>query len=371
MWATIPESIKELHQLFKIADKSLFVVGGSVRDFLNNEKPKDYDLATDATPDEILSITKNYRNHLHGESFGVVVVYTDDGEFEIATFREDVYGDKLGQTRNPDVVFTTIDKDVLRRDLTYNALFYDLDKQEVVDLVGGVQDLKDGVTKFVGDPEMRIIEDPLRIQRLFRFTKRYDFVIDEASYKAIVLNIHRLGTITRERVWEEIKKAFVQVKDFQTYLKIMFETGALNIIFRELDSVNFVFSKYKYLTTYFAITFKSDTTVGLLDTMKFQFKMDHDFSRKVVFLIDVLGLTSENALEFHKKREVSGISTDELLEWYRVNGLMKSADFRAFLYYAPTVSATLLMKLGFKGKTLGEEIKKKEIEKFKLLLSEV
>lgn len=93
MWTVIPNSIKELHQLFKDADKSLFVVGGAVRDFLNKESPKDYDLATEATPEEVLRITKDFKNHLHGESFGVVVVYTDDNPegFEVATFRTDTY----------------------------------------------------------------------------------------------------------------------------------------------------------------------------------------------------------------------------------------------------------------------------------------
>jgi tRNA nucleotidyltransferase/poly(A) polymerase len=91
MWSTIPESIKILHTLFKEHNKSLFVVGGSVRDFLNKETPKDFDLATDATPEEVLTITKGYKTKLQGEAFGVVVVYTKDGEFEVATFRTDLY----------------------------------------------------------------------------------------------------------------------------------------------------------------------------------------------------------------------------------------------------------------------------------------
>src|SRR3954468_24806126 len=109
MWEIIPNSIKELHTLFKENGKQLFIVGGCVRDFLLNKSPKDWDLATDATPEETLLITSKYKNHLHGKSFGVVVVYTQDNPegFEIATFREDVYGELLGETRNPEVRFVS------------------------------------------------------------------------------------------------------------------------------------------------------------------------------------------------------------------------------------------------------------------------
>lgn len=175
MWNIIPESVKELHLLFKQNNKKLYVVGGAVRDFLNNEKPKDFDLCTDATPDEVLEIVKKYRTNLQGKAFGVVVVYTDDEPMgmEIATFREDQYNDKLGVTRNPDIKFSTIEKDVERRDLTINGLFFDLDTKEIVDLVGGVEDLKNKTIKMIGDPELRIQEDPLRILRCLRAACRY------------------------------------------------------------------------------------------------------------------------------------------------------------------------------------------------------
>jgi len=175
MWNIIPESIKDLQLLFKSKGKKLYVVGGAVRDFLTGDTPKDFDLATDALPDEVLEILgKNYRTNLQGKSFGVVVVFTDDQPMgmEIATFRSDIYDDKLGKTRNPDVKFTTIDQDVLRRDLRINGLFYDLDKKEIVDLVGGISDIKKGIIGMIGDPDLRIKEDPLRILRAIRMACR-------------------------------------------------------------------------------------------------------------------------------------------------------------------------------------------------------
>lgn len=175
MWEIIPQSVKDLHTLFQSAGKKLYLVGGSVRDFLTGDKPKDFDLATDALPDEVLEIVgKKFRTNLQGKAFGVVVVFTDEVPegMEIATFRSDIYDDKLGKSRNPDVKFTTIDQDVLRRDLRINGLFYDLDKKEIVDLVGGIDDIKNGVIGMIGDPDLRIKEDPLRILRAIRMACR-------------------------------------------------------------------------------------------------------------------------------------------------------------------------------------------------------
>jgi tRNA nucleotidyltransferase/poly(A) polymerase len=175
MWNIIPESVKDLNEIFKKAGKKLYLVGGSVRDFLTGDKPKDFDLATDALPDEVIKIIGDkFRTNLQGKAFGVVVVFTKEVPegMEIATFREDVYDGKLGKTRNPDVKFTTIEQDVLRRDLRINGLFYDLDKKEIVDLVGGVDDIKNKVIGMIGDPDLRIKEDPLRILRAIRMACR-------------------------------------------------------------------------------------------------------------------------------------------------------------------------------------------------------
>jgi len=175
MWDIIPQSVKDLHKLFQSSGKKLYLVGGSVRDFLTGDKPKDFDLATNALPDEVLEIIGDkFRTNLQGKAFGVVVVFTKEVPegMEIATFREDVYDGKLGKTRNPDVKFTTIEQDVLRRDLRINGLFYDLDKKEIVDLVGGVDDIKNKVIGMIGDPDLRIKEDPLRILRAIRMACR-------------------------------------------------------------------------------------------------------------------------------------------------------------------------------------------------------
>ena len=125
----------------------------------------------------VLRILNKFRTNLQGKAFGVVVVYTKEVPegMEIATFREDV-----SKGRNPEVKLgVTIEDDVKRRDLTYNSLFYDLDTRQIVDLVGGKEDLQSGITRMVGDPIERFDEDSLRILRAFKSVKH----IAEHVYK--------------------------------------------------------------------------------------------------------------------------------------------------------------------------------------------
>jgi len=376
MWNIIPQSVKDLHLLFKENGHTLYVVGGSVRDFLNSEKPKDFDLATDATPDQVLDMLgKKYKTNLQGKSFGVVVVYTNDQPMgmEIATFREDQYDDKLGITRNPDVKFSTIEKDVERRDIPYNALFYDLDKKEIIDLVGGVKDLENKTTRFVGEPSLRIKEDPLRILRLFRFNCRYRFNIDEKTVDAITENKSQLKIISRERIWAfsgdntgEIKKAWKQAKDFSEYLELFNRFDLWEDILPGVK-INRNIIKSSFLENYLANLLIDNDTTMLMSKMVQDFKMEVDMTRKVVFLISLLDLKPINVTELYKKKVVSQVSDDVIKDWYSMNNISDKMFFK-FLDYKPSVSSEELMKKGFKGKELGEEIKRLEIENFKSMI---
>lgn len=377
MWEIIPESVKELHQLFKSAGKTLFVVGGSVRDFLNNDKPKDFDLATDATPDEVLAIIgKKWRTTVQGESFFVVVVYTEDQPLgmEIATFREDVYGDMLGISRNPTTKFSTIEKDVERRDLTWNALFYDLEQRKIIDLVNGMEDLKNGITRFVGDPDMRIKEDPLRILRLIRFTARYKYIIEEGTRKSVEKNKDQLKIIVRNRIWDEFYKAFGQVKDFTLYLKYIDQFDIWEHVFPGMK-INHNIVKCSSLELYIANLFKDEEVT---DFVRFQNKIvqtcfiPRDISHVVTFLIWFQSFNIDKLGEFYSKRNGykdsnNPITDDCLTEWIKIAGLSDKM-FAEFVTYKQTTSAQELMKKGFLKNALGAEIKRLEIENFKKLI---
>ncbi len=373
MWDIIPQSVKNLHLLFKSSGKKLYVVGGSVRDFLNNEKPKDFDLATDATPNEVLEIVGDkYKTTQQGKSFGVIVVYTDDQPkgMEVTTFREDQYNDKLGLTRNPYVKFSTIEKDVERRDIPYNALFYDLENRKIIDLVGGQEDLKNKKTRFVGNPDLRIEEDSLRILRLFRFNCRYQFDIDEETAKSIMRNKNKLNIISRERIWSlsgdntgEIMKAWKQAKNFTEYLELFNRFDMWDTILPDLK-INKEIKDTKYLEIYIANILCENDPEKLMRKLVYDFKIEIDFVRKVSFLISLLNLTYDNVVELYKKKVVAKVDNDMILEWYRIKNIDDKISL-SFLKYKPSVSAEDLMSKGFKGPELGKEIKRLEIEKFK------
>jgi tRNA nucleotidyltransferase/poly(A) polymerase len=374
MWNIIPQSVKELQLLFKSKGKKLYVVGGAVRDFLTGDKPKDFDLATDALPDEVLEIIgKDYRTNLQGKAFGVVVVFTDDQPegMEIATFREDV-----SKGRNPEVKLgVTIEDDVKRRDLTYNALFYDLDTKEIVDLTGGREHLEKGITQMVGDPIERFDEDSLRILRAFRFASRYGHPLHKDTEKAIekrkqLENIDpetgEMKRISQERVWEEMKKAFKQARDYRNYLNFFTKFDMWSEVFPDSE-INTELVDSKDFVVVIANLFKNDNPDGLEKKLVQDYKIESEVSTKIVFLIRLLELTPDTSFDLHKSKLQCHIEDKTILEWFRVLGINDPVKIK-FVEYKPTTSAQDLMSQGFKGKSLGDEIKRLEIENFKKML---
>jgi tRNA nucleotidyltransferase/poly(A) polymerase len=375
MWDIIPQSVKDLHELFQSAGKKLYLVGGSVRDFLTGDKPKDFDLATDALPDEVLEIVgKKFRTNLQGKAFGVVVVFTDEVPegMEIATFRQDV-----SKGRNPEVKLgVTIEDDVKRRDLTYNSLFYDLDKRQIVDLVGGKEDLQSGVTRMVGDPIERFDEDSLRILRAFRFSSRYKHPLHKDTEKAIekrkkLENIDpdtgEMKRISQERVWEEMKKSWKQAKDYNYYLNFFTKFHMWDEVFPGAN-INTNLVNSKDFVVVIANLFKNESTLfnisfALENKLVQEYKIEIELATKVVFLLTLLSFKVEDVFDIYKKKQQCAITDQTILEWIK---LMKLSDMVIkFVDYKPSVSSGELMSQGFKGRDLGIKIKELEIEKFK------
>jgi tRNA nucleotidyltransferase/poly(A) polymerase len=374
MWDIIPDSVKELHKLFQDKGRKLYLVGGSVRDFLTGDKPKDFDLATDALPDEVLEIVGDkFRTNLQGKAFGVVVVYTKEVPegMEIATFREDV-----SKGRNPEVKLgVTIEDDVKRRDLTYNSLFYDLDTRQIVDLVGGKADLESGITRMVGDPTERFDEDSLRILRAFRFASRYEHPLHHDTEKAIEkrkqlenidLETGEMKRISQERVWEEMKKAWKQARDYNYYLNFFTKFDMWNEVFPGSE-INTELVDSKDLVVVIANLFKNESLSGLERKLVQEYKIEHETATKVVFLVSLLNFKTEDVFDIYKKRQQCAISDETILEWLKVEGINDDTLIK-FVEYRPSVSSQELMEQGFKGRDLGIEIKRLEIEKFKSML---
>lgn len=177
-----------------------YFVGGCVRDLVMALTPKDYDVATSATPDQIIKLFP--KTIEIGKSFGVITVITNQHPFEVATFRsEGPYSDG----RRPDkITFTTAKEDVERRDFTINGLLYDPETDKVIDYVDGKKDIKQKVIRTIGDPDRRFEEDKLRMLRAIKFASRFKFNIDKETWNAIQKHSKEINKISAERIRQEL-----------------------------------------------------------------------------------------------------------------------------------------------------------------------
>jgi poly(A) polymerase len=179
-----------------------YFAGGCVRDRLLGLEPEDYDIATDATPDAVQRLFPAARGV--GEAFGVMLVRGDRHVFEVATFRSDlVYADGRRPT---GVRFATPKEDAERRDFTINGLFEDPESGEIIDFVGGREDLERRVLRAIGDPAERFAEDHLRLLRAVRFAARFGLAIDERTALAMAERGPLLAKVARERIGAELRR---------------------------------------------------------------------------------------------------------------------------------------------------------------------
>jgi poly(A) polymerase len=185
-----------------------FLVGGCVRDLIMCVEPKDYDVCTNATPNQVMALFPN--TVAVGASFGVVRIQIskpqsrEKFEIECATFRAD---GEYTDGRRPDTVSfsKTLEEDVVRRDFTINGLAMD-NEGKLVDLIGGLQDIQNRVIRAIGDPRKRIEEDSLRMLRAVRFAARFDYTIDFDTKLAIIQMAHTIHRVSQERITDEILK---------------------------------------------------------------------------------------------------------------------------------------------------------------------
>ncbi len=179
--------------------------GGCVRDQLLGIPPKDYDVATNATPQQVQVLFGDRRTLGIGAAFGVVAVLGPRPlRVEVATFRQDA---SYSDGRHPDaVVYSNAEQDAQRRDFTINGLFFDPLSEQVIDFVGGADDLQRRIVRAIGNPYARFDEDKLRMLRAVRFTAVYDFQLDHATLSAIQSLSRELVIVSAERIAEEMRK---------------------------------------------------------------------------------------------------------------------------------------------------------------------
>ncbi|MFZ2621127.1 MAG: CCA tRNA nucleotidyltransferase [Minisyncoccia bacterium] len=233
---SIPKEVSQVTEKLEKAGFEAFLVGGCVRDLVINKAPKDWDVTTNAKPDEIIAL---FDKTFYENTFGTVGVVNEVVEdetlkvIEVTPYRlESSYSDN----RHPDTVTFSqkIEDDLKRRDFTINALAYSLSKDEVVDLYDGQKDIKDKVIRTVGDPVNRFNEDGLRILRAVRFVAELEFQIEHVTERVISENADLLQNISKERIREEFTKIVMSDRPMEGLL-LMKKLNILKYIVPELE----------------------------------------------------------------------------------------------------------------------------------------
>ena len=235
------EIVSHLHNIIKGSDFEghVYVVGGAVRSEIMDHNIKDIDLVVDLPNGGI-----NFANWLKecGHVSGSVVVYPTygtamfkldkfkDHEIEVVQTRKEQYKDK--NSRNPETEYGTIEEDAMRRDLTINALYYNISTKEYLDITGnGYQDIFDHLIRVTSNPEIVFHDDALRILRCIRFATRFDYTIDANTMSGMMDNAHRLSTITTERITDEFNKILMSGNAWKG-LEMLYNINAFQHIFR-------------------------------------------------------------------------------------------------------------------------------------------
>jgi poly(A) polymerase len=253
-----PDAAKVVKRLTR-AGHQAYLVGGGVRDLLLGQKPKDFDIATSARPHEVRALFRNCR--VIGRRFRLAHVLFSGGKIiEVATFRRDPRdgdappissvddGDGMRLVpgaRNVDEdadllirhdnAFGEPHEDALRRDFTINGLFYDLERDEVIDYVGGVRDVRARVVRTIGDPAIRFREDPIRILRAIKFCARLDLGLDPELYDALIDQRQTVGRASPPRTFEEILRLLRGGAAHRSFY-VLWDSGLLSLLIPELSS---------------------------------------------------------------------------------------------------------------------------------------
>ena len=222
----------EVVRQLKAAGYHAVWAGGCVRDQLMQRTPKDYDVATDARPDQVREVFGHHRTLPIGAAFGVITVLGRKaaGHIEVATFRNDAgYSDG----RRPDaVIFSTMEEDAQRRDFTINGVFFDPLQEQYIDFVGGQSDLQRGVVRAIGNAHDRFAEDKLRMLRAVRFAANLEFVLELETHEAIKTHAADIQIVSAERIAAEMRRMLAHRQRAQA-TRLLWETTLLPQILPE------------------------------------------------------------------------------------------------------------------------------------------
>jgi len=244
-----------LKRLRQAGHEALFA-GGCVRDMLLGHPCADYDLATSASPQEVQALFR--RVLMVGAKFGVAMVIHNRRQVEVATFRSDL---SYSDGRRPDGVrFSTPREDARRRDFTINGMFYDPITEEVIDYVGGQEDLARRIVRTIGSADRRFAEDYLRMIRAVRFAVRLDFALDERTARSIRKHAARISTISGERICDELTKMLSHESAGQA-VEMLSAVGLAEVVLPELHTAEDLWDRASARVS--AVARRCDATLSL------------------------------------------------------------------------------------------------------------
>jgi tRNA nucleotidyltransferase/poly(A) polymerase len=388
----VPQDVAQLHAAFKAEGEQLYLVGGAVRDFAKSHfdqshyQFKDHDLATSAHPERVEEILRKgvHKKHLPkyttvrpvGKSFGVILVtvpcaHADfpDLDYEIATFRKDA---KTGDGRRPDhVTFSTIEDDAARRDLTVNALYYDMDAEEILDFHTGLEDVQNNRARFVGDARERLKEDKLRALRFVRFHGRMHpgayHTLDKAAALAII-DLKLRPEISDERIRDEFLKGLVSVQHQQNFLYNLNDLGLMPQVLPGLDLFLLLKPQSNLKVEVLAQILAGNSHREVRERL-LELKYTTEEANDVEFLIRAGQFHKpEEIVDFHRARRKCKLGDKTVLEYTRRHYENANLIEKMLSFPYPTVRGEELMDQ-FQGKALGDEMVRREGENFQAFLA--
>jgi len=384
----IPEDIRKIHALFKNADKDLFLVGGCVRDFIQGKTPHDYDLVTNSLPEESKKILKGWNvSDEQGKNFGVLRIYTEDepSGYELATYRRDISKgrDTKGDDQKVEIGNVSLKEDLQRRDFTQNALVYNIDNDEIIDLVGGVDDIKNKIIRAVGDPSKRFEEDRLRILRCIRFSARTSSKVDKETSDAIKRDNRLRGIgpkddVSQERILEEWNKmrnhAINDIDMMQDYINMLFEYDMIpemwtGLNFNDKMKVEFMDNAILFYDLFLPNTITSLCHSHHISGLK-KLKFPIDLIQQIEFLrnIDWRWADMNSLYNLAKMKMRYKIEDQLIIKLAKHIKYIPDRWINAFLDYCNdgfVIDGNDLMAKGFKGKAIELEKERLEIKRFK------
>lgn len=230
--AQVERIARQIVRRLQEAGHEAVYAGGCVRDMLRNVPPHDYDVATSARPEQVQALFR--RTVAVGAQFGVISVLENETEVQVATFRSD--GDYTDGRHPESVRFSGAQEDALRRDFTINGLFFNPIDGSLSDYVGGQADLKAGLLRAIGDPELRFAEDRLRMLRAVRFATILGFEIEPATWAAVLKNAPAIRDVSAERIREELLKTLLSPNRVRGF-DLLDASGLLHQILPEMEAL--------------------------------------------------------------------------------------------------------------------------------------